>query len=68
SWLQQAGNISDAEMLTTFNCGLGLLLIVTEEDCDAAVQALTDEGETPVVVGEIVAKDTVAEPGQAVFA
>ena len=54
-------------MLTTFNCGLGLLLIVTEEDCDAA-QALTDEGETPVVVGEIVAKDTVAEPGQAVFA
>ncbi|GIS19339.1 MAG: hypothetical protein CM15mP120_12550 [Pseudomonadota bacterium] len=41
SWLQQAGNISDAEMLTTFNCGLGLLLIVTEEDCDAAVQALT---------------------------
>ena len=68
SWLQQAGNISDAEMLTTFNCGLGLLLIVTEEDCDAAVQALTDEGEAPVVVGEIVAKDTVAEPGQAVFA
>ena len=32
------------------------------------IRVLTDEGEAPVVVGEIVAKDTVAEPGQAVFA
>ena len=55
-------------MLTTFNCGLGLLLIVAEEHCDATVQTLTGEGEAPVVVGEIVSKDTVAGPGQAVFA
>ena len=67
AWLQQAGNISDEEMLTTFNCGLGLLLIVDEEHCNAAIETLRDEGEAPIVVGEIVTAGTEVGPGQQIF-
>ncbi len=68
AWLQQAGNISEAEMLSTFNCGLGLLLIINEQDSATAVDLLRAQGEQPVVVGEIVRADTPAQPGQLVIA
>ncbi len=68
AWLQQAGNISEAEMLSTFNCGLGLLLIVNEQDSATAVDLLRAQGEHPVVVGEIVPAGTPGQPGQLVIA
>lgn len=68
AWLQQAGNISEAEMLSTFNCGLGLMLIVNEQDSAAAVELLRAQGEHPVVVGDIVPAGTPAQPGQLVVA
>ena len=68
AWLQQAGNISEAEMLSTFNCGLGLLLIIKEQDSATAVDLLRTQGEQPVVVGEIVHAGTPAQPGQLVIA
>jgi len=68
AWLQQAGNISEAEMLSTFNCGLGLLLIVNEQDSAAVVDLLRAQGEQPVVVGDIVPAGTPAQPGQLVIA
>ena len=68
AWLQQAGNISEAEMLSTFNCGLGLLLIINEQDSATAVDLLRARGEHPVVVGEIVRAGTPAQPGQLVIA
>ena len=68
AWLQQAGNISEAEMLSTFNCGLGLLLIINEQDSATAVDLLRARGEQPVVVGEIVRAGTPAQPGQLVIA
>ena len=54
AWLQQAGNITEQEMLTTFNCGLGFLLVVPAEQAEAALEDLANSGEQPVVVGEIV--------------
>ena len=68
AWLQQAGNISEAEMLSTFNCGLGLLLIINEQDSATAVDLLRAQGEQPVVVGEIVRAGTPAQPRQLVIA
>ena len=63
SWLQQAGNISEQEMLTTFNCGIGLLLILRSEDADTALEVLRDQGEAPVVIGSIVSSDHHAGAG-----
>ena len=68
AWLQQAGNISDEEMLSTFNCGLGLLLIVNEQDSAAALEHLQAQGERPNVVGEVVPANTPAASGQLVIA
>ncbi len=67
SWLQQAGNISDQEMLTTFNCGIGLLLILRQEDTATALEVLRDQGEAPVVIGSIVEPNHQPEPGQIVI-
>ena len=64
AWLQQAGNISEQEMLTTFNCGIGMLLIVHSDDAEATLESLRSQGEAPVAIGEIVSRDHAAGPGQ----
>ena len=58
-WLRRAGNLDDAEMLRTFNCGLGLVVLAARSEADAVSAALMAAGETPVVIGEI-------EPGRGV--
>ena len=64
SWLQQAGNIAEREMLTTFNCGIGFLLILPAEQATAAMDQLTSLGENPITIGKIVPVDTVASDSQ----
>ncbi len=53
-WLQRTGNIEEAEMLRTFNCGIGMILAVAADECDACLQTLAALGETAWVCGEIV--------------
>jgi len=64
AWMQQAGNIEEREMLTTFNCGIGFLLIVDADDAKATITALEKLGERPVEIGAIVANDIHPGPGQ----
>jgi phosphoribosylformylglycinamidine cyclo-ligase len=52
-WLQQTGRIEPAEMYRTFNCGLGMVVIVPPGQAEAAVQFLAARGETAAVVGEV---------------
>jgi len=52
-WLQQAGSIPDAEMHRTFNCGIGMVVIVAPDKLDAAMAALSRAGEQPVLIGEV---------------
>jgi len=52
-WLQRAGNIADAEMHRTFNCGIGMTLHVAASDADHALELLRSRGETATVIGEI---------------
>jgi phosphoribosylformylglycinamidine cyclo-ligase len=58
-WLQRAGNLDDAEMLRTFNCGIGMVVIAEERRADAVLAALQAAGEAPVAVGSV-------EPGRGV--
>ena len=55
-WLQSAGGLSDAEMLRTFNCGIGLVVIAAPEAADALVAAFDEAGEDAKVIGEIGSK------------
>ncbi|HHM06243.1 MAG TPA: phosphoribosylformylglycinamidine cyclo-ligase [Gammaproteobacteria bacterium] len=56
-WLQQQGNIADLEMFRTFNCGVGMVMVVPEEQAAAAVAVLTTQGETAWRLGHIAASD-----------
>jgi phosphoribosylformylglycinamidine cyclo-ligase len=58
-WLRQASGLDDAEMLRTFNCGIGLMVVAGQAEAAGVLAALRDRGEAPVVVGEI-------EPGRGV--
>jgi phosphoribosylformylglycinamidine cyclo-ligase len=51
--IQREGEVDDAEMFTTFNMGIGLMLVTGRESADAALQALKNSGENPSVIGEI---------------
>jgi phosphoribosylformylglycinamidine cyclo-ligase len=57
-WLQRAGNIADAEMYRTFNCGIGMTITVASEHVDKALQILREQGEQPVVIGEVLRGDS----------
>ena len=52
-WLQQAGNVERQEMYRTFNCGIGMAVIVPAEQADAAQAFLTEQGETVYHLGTI---------------
>jgi phosphoribosylformylglycinamidine cyclo-ligase len=52
-WLKAAGRLDDAEMLRTFNCGIGMVAVAEKARADAAITALRAAGEAPVVIGEV---------------
>jgi phosphoribosylformylglycinamidine cyclo-ligase len=52
-WLANAGGVSDTEMYRTFNCGVGMALIVGASKADAAMQLLTERGLDCWLLGEI---------------
>jgi phosphoribosylformylglycinamidine cyclo-ligase len=55
-WIQVNGNISDAEMYRTFNCGTGMVLCVAKDDADAVIQTLSELGEASYIIGSIKAQ------------
>ncbi len=52
-WLQQEGNIETAEMRRTFNCGIGMTVIVAADDADEAIASLNASGESAWRLGTI---------------
>lgn len=56
-WLAAEGRISEAEMLRTFNCGIGMVAILEAHAADAAIAALAAAGESVVRIGEVVAAE-----------
>jgi phosphoribosylformylglycinamidine cyclo-ligase len=68
-FLAEAGPVPEADMLRTFNCGLGLVLVVREAAVSAVVTALEAAGEAPRVVGQVEAasEGSSAEPSAVVL-
>ncbi len=52
-WLQDKGNITSNEMHRTFNCGIGMVLIIDPKDVDSTLQSLNNSGETAQIIGSI---------------
>ena len=58
-WLKKQGNIEDAEMYRTFNCGIGMVMVVSRGDARAAIDLLAANGVAAFEAGAIAAR----EPG-----
>ncbi|HUW98702.1 MAG TPA: phosphoribosylformylglycinamidine cyclo-ligase [Acidiferrobacter sp.] len=51
TWLQKGGDIPEEEMYRTFNCGIGMVVIVAAEQAAQALQVLREQGEDALILG-----------------
>ena len=56
-WLQEQGNVAGQEMYRTFNCGIGMVVIISPADADQAISRLQAAGETVTRIGVIRARN-----------
>jgi phosphoribosylformylglycinamidine cyclo-ligase len=61
-WLQKAGNVAESEMLRTFNCGIGMIVVVPDKAADDVLQRLAGMDEKAFIIGDIVARKESSEP------
>jgi phosphoribosylformylglycinamidine cyclo-ligase len=54
-WLASAGGVAEAEMLRTFNCGIGMVAVAAPAEAERVAAVLTREGERVVMLGEVIA-------------
>lgn len=54
NWLSAMGPVEPEMMLRTFNCGIGMVLVVAASHVDSVMQRLLDSGEFPICIGNIV--------------
>jgi len=59
TWLMDTANIERNEMYRTFNCGVGMIIVVDSADAEQSIELLNKAGETAFIVGEI--KDGAAD-------
>jgi len=52
-WLQEKGNVAQNEMYKTFNCGVGMVLVVNADELDKTLSLLNEYGEQAWHLGEI---------------
>jgi len=60
--LRDGPPVTDEELLRTFNCGIGMTLVVPDAQAATAIEALAGQGETARVIGTIVAAEEMADP------
>ncbi|CUH77366.1 phosphoribosylformylglycinamidine cyclo-ligase [Tropicibacter naphthalenivorans] len=62
-WMQEVGQIEEREMLKTFNCGIGMIVVVDAEEADALTKVLSAAGERVARLGTVTATQGVAYTG-----
>ena len=62
-WLAAAANMSQPELLKTFNCGIGMILVVAADRAAALTDLLREAGETVVRLGQITQGEGVLYHG-----
>ena len=53
-WLAKTGGIAEAEMLRTFNCGIGLIAVVADKDAGRVIEAFQNSGDKAVRLGKLI--------------
>jgi len=62
-WLSSEGGIAEAEMLKTFNCGIGMVVVVETDHAPELVEAFNAHGERAVLIGKVVEGEGVIYGG-----
>ncbi|KAJ3019930.1 Bifunctional purine biosynthetic protein ade1 [Thoreauomyces humboldtii] len=60
-WLKKAGDIADSELARTFNCGIGMIMIVSKENLAEVRKLLAEAGEEVYELGSVVARKGTEE-------
>ncbi|MCZ8154231.1 MAG: phosphoribosylformylglycinamidine cyclo-ligase [Rhodobacteraceae bacterium] len=63
-WLATTANMAEAELLKTFNCGIGMILVVAPDRAEDLAALLRDTGETVVTLGHVVEGQGVIYKGR----
>ena len=63
-WMAETGGIAEAEMLKTFNCGIGMIVVCAEDQADGLEELLTGAGETVARVGDVTDTPDVTYSGK----
>ena len=67
-WLAATGGMQSSELLKTFNCGIGMIVVVDGAHADAVTRQLTDAGESVTTLGHLQASDPSAtDQAQVIF-
>ena len=69
-WIQQAAELPESELLRVFNCGIGMVVVVTRDEAEDVIQRLGALGERAYAIGVIERKDEsepalLLDPGSA---
>lgn len=64
AWMRELGGMNDAEMLKTFNCGIGMILVVSADEAEALEALLTEQGESVFRIGTVTDQPGVAYSGK----
>lgn len=56
TWLKEKGNITEHEMYRTFNCGVGMIIVVPADKVEQSIEVLTAHGENAWHIGAIADK------------
>lgn len=57
AWLREQGNVAEQEMFRTFNCGIGMVVVVSKDDAARAISQLQAAGEKVWQIGHIRARN-----------
>ncbi len=64
NWMAETGGIAESEMLKTFNCGIGMIVVCAAEDADKLEALLSEAGETVARIGYVTETPGVAYSGK----
>ncbi|NDW44137.1 phosphoribosylformylglycinamidine cyclo-ligase [Ruegeria sp. PrR005] len=63
-WMAETGGIAEAEMLKTFNCGIGMIVVCAADRAEALAELLRAEGETVARIGTVTTTPGIAYTGK----
>ena len=59
-WFQKYNPLTESEMLRTFNCGVGMILVVSADNLQSACSILREHNEEPMIIGRVIKRQNEA--------